>query len=111
MHRASPMVRAGGTLVRVGRAAPGWLAYAGRWGSTVEAPAQQEWFRRAENPVSRTWLQTVRAWPRTLTVVPACEKPCGASVCRQCAPGIGPGSGLFASLEQGRSNGMQYLSW
>ncbi|KAK9838553.1 hypothetical protein WJX81_007080 [Elliptochloris bilobata] len=55
----------GGARVRVERAAPGWLAYAGRWGSTVEAPAQQEWFRRAENPVSRTWLQTVvlPLWP------------------------------------------------
>lgn len=53
--------------MRVGRSAPGWLAYAGRWGSTVDAPAQQEWFRRAENPVSRTWLQTVRSLPHCLT--------------------------------------------
>lgn len=37
-----------------------WLEYAGRWGSTVDAPAQQEWFARAENPVSRSWLAQVR---------------------------------------------------
>ena len=46
------------------RAAPEdaeWLEYGGRWGSTVEAPAQQEWFARAENPVSRSWLQQVPA--------------------------------------------------
>ena len=36
-----------------------WLDYGGRWGTTVEAPAKQEWFARAENPVSRTWLQQV----------------------------------------------------
>jgi hypothetical protein len=36
-----------------------WLGYEGRWGSTVEAPAKQEWFACAENPVSRTWLQQV----------------------------------------------------
>lgn len=29
----------------------------GKWGSTVVAPALQEWFAGAENPVSRTWLQ------------------------------------------------------
>ena len=33
-----------------------WLAYTGKWGSTVEAPALQEWFAKAENPVSRSWL-------------------------------------------------------
>lgn len=33
-----------------------WLAYKGKWGSTVEAPALQEWFAKAENPVSRSWL-------------------------------------------------------
>lgn len=36
-----------------------WLAYEGRWGSSVLAPATQDWFFRAENPVSRTWLQQV----------------------------------------------------
>ncbi|KAK9902691.1 hypothetical protein WJX75_002901 [Coccomyxa subellipsoidea] len=36
-----------------------WLNYSGRWGTTVEAPARQDWFARAENPVSRTWLQQV----------------------------------------------------
>ncbi|CAL8466419.1 g5955 [Coccomyxa elongata] len=36
-----------------------WLDYGGRWGTTVEAPAKQDWFARAENPVSRTWLQQV----------------------------------------------------
>ncbi len=40
-------------------AAP-WLEYKGRWGSTVEAPAQQEWFAKAENPVSRSFLKQVR---------------------------------------------------
>jgi uncharacterized membrane protein YgcG len=38
---------------------PEWLYYGGKWGSTVQAPALQEWFAGAENPVSRTWLQTV----------------------------------------------------
>lgn len=38
-----------------------WLAFKGRWGSSVEAPAMQEWFYRAENPVTRTWLQQVCA--------------------------------------------------
>jgi len=38
---------------------PPWLQYGGKWGSTVVAPALQEWFEGAENPVSRTWLQTV----------------------------------------------------
>lgn len=38
---------------------PPWLQYGGKWGSTVVAPALQEWFAGAENPVSRTWLQTV----------------------------------------------------
>ena len=33
--------------------------YKGRWGSTVEAPAQQEWFAKAENPVSRSFLKQV----------------------------------------------------
>jgi hypothetical protein len=28
-----------------------------------QAPALQEWFAGAENPVSRTWLQTVRTAP------------------------------------------------
>ncbi|KAL0028666.1 hypothetical protein WJX79_009247 [Trebouxia sp. C0005] len=36
-----------------------WLAYEGKWGSTVEAPALQEWFARAEHPVSRSWLVQV----------------------------------------------------
>eukprot|EP00891_Asterochloris_glomerata_P006031 jgi/Astpho2/6031/Aster-03988 len=36
-----------------------WLDYLGRWGSTVEAPALQEWFAKAEHPISRTWLQQV----------------------------------------------------
>ena len=36
-----------------------WLAFEGRWGSTVEAPALQEWFAKAENPVSRSWLAQV----------------------------------------------------
>ncbi|KAK9857191.1 hypothetical protein WJX84_004091 [Apatococcus fuscideae] len=36
-----------------------WLGYEGRWGSSVVAPQLQEWFERAENPVSRTWLQQV----------------------------------------------------
>ncbi|DBB18049.1 TPA: hypothetical protein ACH3X3_003041 [Trebouxia sp. C0006] len=36
-----------------------WLAYEGKWGSTVEAPALQEWFARAEHPVSRSWLAQV----------------------------------------------------
>lgn len=38
-----------------------WLAFEGRWGSTVEAPALQEWFAKAENPVSRSWLAQVQA--------------------------------------------------
>ena len=33
-----------------------WLAYEGKWGSSVEAPALQDWFARAEHPVSRSWL-------------------------------------------------------
>ena len=37
-----------------------WLAYKGKWGSTVEAPALQEWFAKAENPVSRSWLAQAR---------------------------------------------------
>lgn len=36
-----------------------WLKYEGKWGSTVEAPQRQEWYARAENPVSRTWLQQI----------------------------------------------------
>ncbi len=36
-----------------------WLGYEGRWGSSVVAPALQEWFARAEHPVSRTWLDQV----------------------------------------------------
>ncbi|KAL3140806.1 hypothetical protein ABBQ32_005349 [Trebouxia sp. C0010 RCD-2024] len=36
-----------------------WLAYKGKWGSTVEAPALQEWFAKAENPVSRSWLAQI----------------------------------------------------
>ncbi|KAK9812839.1 hypothetical protein WJX72_004577 [[Myrmecia] bisecta] len=42
-----------------------WLAFEGRWGSTVVAPALQDWFARAENPISRTWLQQVflPLWP------------------------------------------------
>ena len=65
--RHSLEVRAG---VTVERAAPPWLAFEGRWGSTVDAPAQQEWFRRAENPVSRTWLQTVRRPARRDPIAP-----------------------------------------
>ena len=36
-----------------------WLRFEGKWGSTVEAPQRQEWYVRAENPVSRTWIQQV----------------------------------------------------
>ena len=36
-----------------------WLAFEGRWGSSVVAPALQDWFYRAENPVTRTWLEQV----------------------------------------------------
>ena len=36
-----------------------WLAFEGMWGSSVVAPALQDWFYRAENPVSRTWLEQV----------------------------------------------------
>ena len=36
-----------------------WLNYEGKWGGDVEAPQKQEWFARAENPVSRTWIQQV----------------------------------------------------
>ena len=42
------------------REAAPWLEYKGRWGSSVEAPAQQEWFAKAENPVSRSFLKQVR---------------------------------------------------
>ena len=52
---------AGGRRPRIEREPSPWLEYAGRWGSTVEAPAQQEWFARAENPVSRSWLAQARA--------------------------------------------------
>lgn len=45
--------------VQLKREATPWLAYEGKWGSTVEAPALQEWFARAENPVSRAWLAQV----------------------------------------------------
>lgn len=39
----------------------------GKWGSTVVAPALQEWFEGAENPVSRTWLQVCSSIiPRTV---------------------------------------------
>lgn len=37
-----------------------WLEFGGRWGSSVVAPALQEWYFRAEHPVSRTWLDQVR---------------------------------------------------
>lgn len=40
-----------------------WLQFTGKWGSTVEAPQKQEWYIRAENPVSRTWLQQVKFLP------------------------------------------------
>ena len=36
-----------------------WLAFEGMWGSSVVAPALQDWFYRAENPVTRTWLEQV----------------------------------------------------
>ena len=42
------------------REAAPWLEYKGRWGSSVEAPAQQEWFAKAENPVSRSFWKQVR---------------------------------------------------
>lgn len=48
-----------------------WLAYEGRWGSTVEAPAMQEWFAKAENPVSRPWIAQVG----TLRSAPTCLIP------------------------------------
>ena len=51
MHTQSQDV---GVQLRQDRAP--WLAFEGRWGSTVEAPALQEWFAKAENPVSRSWL-------------------------------------------------------
>ncbi len=41
-----------------------WLAYEGKWGSTVEAPALQEWFARAEHPVSRSWLAQVSCFSK-----------------------------------------------
>ena len=37
-----------------------WLAFEGMWGSSVVAPALQDWFYRAEHPVSRSWLEQVR---------------------------------------------------
>ena len=43
-----------------------WLSYEGKWGSTVEAPALQEWFARAENPVSRSWLAQVSLRPDSI---------------------------------------------
>ncbi len=49
----------GSTQVQLEQDAAPWLAYEGKWGSTVEAPALQEWFARAENPVSRSWLAQV----------------------------------------------------
>ena len=45
-----------GEQVHLERGPAPWLSYEGKWGSTVEAPALQEWFARAENPVSRSWL-------------------------------------------------------
>ena len=63
-------------------AAP-WLAYEGKWGSTVEAPALQEWFARAEHRVSRSWLAQVDSFVslcvRALT--PECIMTVMASVC------------------------------
>ena len=41
-----------------------WLGFRGRWGSSVDAPAVQDWFFRAENPVSRTWLDQVNYFCR-----------------------------------------------
>ena len=61
-----------------------WLAYEGRWGSTVEAPAMQEWFAKAENPVSRPWIAQVstlwsgnfvflhRSWQGNMHACPDC---------------------------------------
>lgn len=55
---------------------PPWLAYKGKWGSTVEAPALQEWFAKAENPVSRSWLAQARlcclcrSLPCSVAVIP-----------------------------------------
>lgn len=43
-----------------------WLAYKGKWGSTVDAPALQEWFAKAENPVSRSWLAQAKLHHITL---------------------------------------------
>ena len=48
-----------------------WLAFEGRWGSTVEAPALQEWFAKAENPISRSWLAQVD--PPLKTAYKTCE--------------------------------------
>ncbi|KAK9865699.1 hypothetical protein WJX84_005878 [Apatococcus fuscideae] len=45
--------------VKVVRDSAAWLGYEGKWGSSVVAPQLQEWYERAENPVSRTWLQQV----------------------------------------------------
>lgn len=49
-----------GAQVQLQQGPTPWLAYKGKWGSTVEAPALQEWFAKAENPVSRSWLAQAR---------------------------------------------------
>lgn len=62
-----PLPIAGKQRTIVKEAAP-WLEYKGRWGSTVEAPAQQEWFAKAEHPVSRSFLKQVRETVRPFLV-------------------------------------------
>ena len=65
---------------------PDWLQYGGKWGSTVVAPALQEWFAGAENPVSRTWLQTV-FFP-LVRRPPTWLLPCSPSRCQLNPDGI-----------------------
>lgn len=59
-----------------------WLGYEGKWGSSVVAPQLQEWYERAENPVSRTWLQ------QACRLIPLCKRhlPCAEySMQMQCS--------------------------
>ena len=42
-----------------------WLKFEDKWRSTIETPQRQEWYVRAENPVSRTWLHQVSKAERT----------------------------------------------
>ena len=53
-------IRQQGEQVQLQQGPAPWLTYKGKWGSTVEAPALQEWFAKAENPVSRSWLAQAR---------------------------------------------------